>query len=332
MRLFVILIFLSSFFFAKAQTYTPMAEGERYWWYKTRIDDGACRPQSGFMMGISEDTLVNGLAYKKLFSYGVSGNNSDCMPGDWPCFKFDFPTTVLGRSLVGLIRDDIPSQKVYFLPLVDSLRDAPRFCSDEEFLLFDFGLGQGDSLNECLRGAIEPRDSTTTELWGVVDTITEKMYEGKMRKVLSTKGKGVYCGLLYGPVQLDIISGVGIDGMGLFQMNGLYNAGNGLATHLYGFCDGNWADCNIISSASDVFAFGQAVVSPNPVSDYLTVSLPSAYANRSTMYFYDVVGHFLRKDKILETEIDVSSLPKGLVFYDIRSDGLVIGRGSLVVE
>ncbi|GEM_PF-2009588 len=326
------LIFLCTFFFAKAQTYIPMTEGERYWWYMGQ-DAENCRAVSGFMIGISEDTLVGNTKYKKVFKYDLAGEIYYPPPGSPfpPVYYFQYPYTVLDRHILGLIRDDTIAQRVYFLPLDTVL--VPVFCSDEEYLLFDFGLSQGDTLDTCLLEGIKPWVSVVNEPWGIVDSIKDEMVYGKMRKVIHTKGQLIYCGLLFGPSHLRIVSGVGLENLGLFPMNANRSIGDLFSWRLERFCEGTWADCNIVSSASNAWADPQ-MVSPNPTSDYINVSLPSAYTDRSTMYFYDLTGRLLRRQRLRNSHntLDISDLPRGVLFYTVESDRGIIGMGKLIVN
>ena len=81
--------------------------------------------------------------------------------------------------------------------------------------------------------------------------------------------------------------------------------------------------------ASREFGFS---VYPNPFSDDLTVSLDDAVYPASYIYFYDVVGRFLRKQLVLKgaNEINTTSLPSGMIFYEVRTPTDVLVRGKLV--
>ena len=319
MKIFTVFLFLFSFFLAKAQTYTPMADGEKYWWYISNVDD-VCKPLSGFMLGLSTDTVVSGLNYKMMYRYSLEGS-SNCEPGQWPCFSFNVPYAVKGKELIGLIRDDTVAQKVYVLPISTTF----PFCSDEEYLLFDFGQSQGDSLNPCALAAVAP-SWNTTDSWGSVDTITDEFYYGKDRKVVHTKGVPALCGLSF-ISGMKLIAGVGFESFGLFKTDSL---GTGVRTSLDHYCEGSWADCNIISGNQGIYQDGLITLSPNPLQNQLNIALPDAYLGKATISFYDVLGHFIVTDLIKYKELDVSDLPEGLLFYEVQNNDVLIGRGKLV--
>ena len=72
---------------------------------------------------------------------------------------------------------------------------------------------------------------------------------------------------------------------------------------------------------------------PNPFGDELTVHIPD-YPQNAYIYFYDVTGRFLRKQRIRHgtNELDVRDFPKGMIFYEVLDSGILLGRGKLVGE
>ena len=73
---------------------------------------------------------------------------------------------------------------------------------------------------------------------------------------------------------------------------------------------------------------------PNPFSDYLMVSLYDYYPQNAYIYFYDITGRFLRKERVRNgtNELDVSDFPKGMVFYEVRDGVVLLGRGKVEKE
>ncbi len=71
---------------------------------------------------------------------------------------------------------------------------------------------------------------------------------------------------------------------------------------------------------------------PNPFTDYLILSLDGYYPQNAYIYFYDVMGRLLNKQRIWYgvNELDVSGFMKGMIFYEVRDGDLVIGRGKLI--
>jgi len=75
-------------------------------------------------------------------------------------------------------------------------------------------------------------------------------------------------------------------------------------------------------------------VYPNPVGDELTIQLTGDLHQKSYIYFYDVTGRFLRKQRLdsAYNVLTISDLPKGMIFYTINSTEGVLRHGKLVVD
>jgi len=71
---------------------------------------------------------------------------------------------------------------------------------------------------------------------------------------------------------------------------------------------------------------------PNPFSDYLMVSLYDYYPQNAYIYFFDITGRFLRKERVRNgiNELDVGGFPKGMVFYEVRDGVVLLRRGKVV--
>ena len=75
-------------------------------------------------------------------------------------------------------------------------------------------------------------------------------------------------------------------------------------------------------------------VYPNPATDELTIQLTGDLHQKAYIYFYDVTGRFLRKQRLDLTYniLTISDLPKGMIFYTINSTEGVLRHGKLVVD
>ncbi len=73
---------------------------------------------------------------------------------------------------------------------------------------------------------------------------------------------------------------------------------------------------------------------PNPFADYLMVSLYDYYPKNAYIYFYDITGRFLRKERVRHgaNELDLGDFPKGMIFYEVREIETlaVLGRGKMM--
>jgi len=90
-------------------------------------------------------------------------------------------------------------------------------------------------------------------------------------------------------------------------------------------------NCWPVANSQDIAQAKKVAVYPNPVGDYLTVNLPD-YPHKAHIYFYDMTGRFLRKERVRHgaNELGVNDFPKGMIFYEVRSQGHVLGRGKVV--
>jgi len=82
----------------------------------------------------------------------------------------------------------------------------------------------------------------------------------------------------------------------------------------------------------DTFLEKEVGVYPNPVHDELTVVLPDDLAQRASVYFYDLAGHFLRKHSVRKGRnvLRVSDFPAGMLFYMVVSNQRILRHGKLV--
>jgi len=92
-------------------------------------------------------------------------------------------------------------------------------------------------------------------------------------------------------------------------------------------------NCWVVPNTEPFVQVDEVSVYPNPFSDYLTVSI-SDYPQNAYIYFYDVMGRFLRKERVRlgRNELTVSDFKRGMIFYEVRDGGVVLGRGKLVKE
>ncbi len=75
-------------------------------------------------------------------------------------------------------------------------------------------------------------------------------------------------------------------------------------------------------------------VYPNPAGDELTIQLTGDLHQKAYVYFYDVTGRLLRKQRLdsAYNVLTISDLPKGMIFYTINSTEGVLWHGKLVVD
>jgi hypothetical protein len=234
---------------AQAQ-YIPLVEENKYWIHLSAYDIDHPKVSGAYLITFEGDTLIAGQQYKNVWNKHLKGSHP-CPPWLQPCFTPDLPYTTTISTLIGFIREDIATQKVYFLP------NEAGFCQNQVYELFDFSAMQGDTLNECTRTAINAIGSPGL---GIVDSVTTEYLFGKNRKVLSTTGQVTYGGLGYFG-RLGICEGLGFGTYGLFHY--YLNLDD-----LYDFCEGN---CNILSSISDLSQEASISIYPNPTTDEIKI-------------------------------------------------------------
>ncbi len=92
-----------------------------------------------------------------------------------------------------------------------------------------------------------------------------------------------------------------------------------------------WAGATVVSATETPQAEAIAIY-PNPVDDELTVNLNGYQPKEAAIYFYDLLGRFLRKERVHigRNMLSVSDLPTGLIFYEVRDSGVLMTLGKLV--
>ena len=87
----------------------------------------------------------------------------------------------------------------------------------------------------------------------------------------------------------------------------------------------------IISGSNDISKFTNTfTLFPNPASDYITIKTDDNYGF-NFVTFYDMTGKIVLKSSvILNTPVNISSLPKGVYFVEVSNP--TRSRQKLVVQ
>ena len=131
------LLVLNSFFllFSLKGQFLPLLENDKHWVFlKHQNNDTGVNILSGFIVNINGDTILNGITYRKLYSYQLKGDNNCQYP---PCFTPNFPYEIEEGELYAVLREDVQNGIVYHYDLDQSI------CQ-EEYVLFDFQQTVGD--------------------------------------------------------------------------------------------------------------------------------------------------------------------------------------------
>ena len=297
--------------------YIPFVEESKYWLYYDF--QARPRPTTGFLITIQGDTIVNGVAYKKVYKYELIGDIKTLAINEPPQFVADIPYKIKDRELVSLIREDINAKKVYNWPIKqDSCIHSTSgtinpcndiiFCDTMEHLLFDFSLTKDDTLNYCSYAPLHYDWEIKTEK---IDSINMEVHFGKLRTTFYTFGIPSYLQNLMSPGPIPpsivrIIEGIGFQYQGIFH----YRAGS-----LVRFCEGSLDQCNIATNTNDPEMANPSVkLFPNPTYDFINLE---ANVGISKMTILNLNGDKLFSS-IDDKEIDLSSLPAGIYLCRIE--------------
>ncbi|MBK9104532.1 MAG: T9SS type A sorting domain-containing protein [Saprospiraceae bacterium] len=286
--------------------YIPMVEEGKFWIYLNHFDSDHPVPVTGHAITLQGDTIVNFMNYKKAYKYNLKGYHNCQFP---PCFQFDLPYQASDKYLVSLIREDTIQKKVYNLPLLS----LEAFCDATEYLLFDFSLDIGDTLNECIYEFIGASNDLPHS--GIVDSIRLTAAFGKLRNAIYTYG---YPSWGYLPVhdKVLLMEGVGLENYGIFHEP---------LSYLVDICEGGMEQCQIILSNTTIAKNQDVSVFPNPTTGVCQVSLGEEVVKRITVY--SATGVYITE--VFNTnQVDLSPLESGFYFLEIiaQSGGRIVEK------
>ncbi len=278
--------------------YTPMIEEGKFWIYLHHFDSDHPVPVTGHAITLQGDTTVNLINYKKVYKYNLKGHHDCPFP---PCFEFDLPYQAAEKYLVSLIREDTGQKKVYNLPLLF----FESFCDTNEYLLFDFSIDIGDTLNDCIYDFIGAGNDLPES--GIVDSIKLTDKFGKLRNTIYTYGYPLLAAL---PVHDKVL---------LFEGVGLENYGipHDPLSFLVDYCEGSMDPCQLILSNATVKSKNQITVFPNPANELCQISMEPEEIK--SIKLYTVTGVLKKECKKCNT-IDLSNVEGGFYFLEILSE------------
>ena len=293
MKKLLLFLFVIGTFSSKLNAqYLPLVEEDKYWIYNSYFNTDMPSIGSSHLIHFEGDTLIENRFYKKVIKQTLAGSHP-CPPQERPCFVADRPYTTISKGISGFVREEVDSQKVYFLPIFD------HFCDTQEFLLFDFSKVENDTLNECLRAAIGKNEFNE---FGIIDSITTIELHNKQRKVLNSTGLVTYIGLPY-EGKIIIAEGFGLENYGPF-----HRYGN--SEELADFCEGN---CEILSSSKELEASLTTKIHPNPTTSNLTIESNFSISNVEVISLLGVKESI----NISNNQLITNHLTNGIYFLKI---------------
>jgi hypothetical protein len=256
----------------------------------------------------NEDTVINGMAYHKLFrthASEITRENSECIGG---------------------IREDSLKNIWFFCIVYPYKPKPPLLYVQDEIKLYDFNVSIGDTIRDiCF--LLEYHYIVVK----AIDTI--QVYNSK-RKVFS----------FWEPYWTYWIEGIGnVKGLifpsGDLPTNGMDNDlicmhQNDTLMYYYSGEDGEYDDCvpQFVKDGVALLPNTEVKVYPNPAKGGL-VNFEGL--DFETLELYDLSGKLVREEGIHNEEcyqLDVSNLPSGVYTYRLKTKGLVPTMGKIVVQ
>lgn len=288
LTIFLILLSISNL---SAQDYRALAIDNATWLYKGYGE------KSGLKGGLQilGDSTINNKNYKRLYKLKFEVD---------PPWTYDDNYVFLSKDLIGFLREDTIQKKIYGI-LTDinyygwSTHDCDEyFYTNEEFLLHDFNIVIGDSLNVCT-STYDSNDKLK-----VLD-IYYKDYFGYSFKTFQIDPSNE-------PYSIQLIEGLGFSSspiIGVFQSI-TAGGGYGLTKYCRGIPLNECLPTKVIQIEKDKLA-----IFPNPAMHEFSIA---SFDQISKLRIVNAQGLLCRTiDQVQET-IDVNFLTQGMYFLYVE--------------
>lgn len=315
--LFTLLIFILSIETGHTQTYVYHPFPDSAFWrvdyYYNNPFQFPCYARYYFQYYADGDTLINSIAYKRIYRSSVQVDTLSCTP---PMNPPEAPAS----GYVGALKDDSQANKAFFV--------FPE--SDIDSLLFDYNLVVGDTLKGILVSHFFMSDPNL-----VVLSTDSVLINGQFRKRWNFNqiGHGTY------PY---IIEGIGSN-VGLiepvytyaFDFTDRYLVCVKDSSETYFVSDYNSSvGCELITNGtSEVSLTDKLSVFPNPFSIRTTLKLNVNLA-KATLTIINSFGQQVKLIKGIEgREIEIyrDNLPSGIYFLLLEDENKIIAPEKLVI-
>ncbi len=286
---------------AQTNVYHPLIRSNTYWQWQFSEYPGSmtiCVVDAGYEVFFQGDTVFQGLSYNIVRGYPIVSllNN-----GTGPYCQPYAVNKNVKSSIQAYMREDTVTKRVYiYRPMT---ADSVNYKGD---LLYDFSLKAGDSL---LMSRYQMISGIGTAL--VVDRVHDTILQnGASRKVFYfEKGNSQYY----------------VESIGSFQ--GLYSAverpfeGNEYLDCVSSDSTQLWGSCfSILTCVPELERNNTFSLFPNPAQDRITVELSAE--GRYDLSMSNILGQVVSTLQFTgtKTELDASTLPKGVYFVQVSSD------------
>lgn len=294
-KLFTLVLLTILYSNAVVGQYIPLVEEGKFWIYKNYLSSDSPKAISGHAITFLGDTVINSKTYKKVYRLDLKGQHN-CPPMESPCWDFEYPYQHENKVNIGFIREDVANGKIYNLP-----NDGNHACGVGEYLLFDFAVSIGDTLNCSVYESIL---ANQTVGGGIADSIKVIESHGKLRNSIFTYGFYTIVGLPY-ELEIPISEGIGFRDYGIFYKS---------KSDFVDFCEGPMEQCQLILSNNATYASGSIDVFPNPSSGKFHISMDKERIK--SIRTYTMLGAF-KKEVIGTNVIDLSNLEHGVYLLEI---------------
>jgi len=312
--LFLLLYFLSTATSFAQDGYHPMAVEGAHW---IVVNDRSNTPWFDMMYSftIRGDSTFNGVNYKKVYLEAFEFNE----------VTKGHSNKIVSSQLHALIRDDTLEKKVYGINF-PSYFGSPEGCPEnEEYLLFDFSVEEGDTLNWC--GIKSKKLNPQTDSLSFADSIRIAYSYGVelTRRTIYTCFSSTYFGLAVESVQ-PVIEGIGYEAYGPFINGGSF---------LMEYCVGNDIKCDFLTSIPQSLLQAQLTIFPNPTTDFLQIESAATDLNdlhQTQLRITDINGRAVQQQTLgaHQNRVDVIDLPQGFYILSIEKGHQIIYSDTFV--
>lgn len=304
-----ILVFVMLPFFVMAQNYYPIVKDGGIW-RETVVQ--LVNPPDQFSLtkiqySTMGDTIINNTAYKKIYS-------------------MDYDSIINNLQYMGAIRED-SMRHVYALLVSNSPISTNDIINDSsETLIYDFNLMVGDTFLV----------SGNQDSLQIVNTIDSVLVAGLWRRRINFLPTGLSTRIW--------IEGIG-DTKGLF-FPALFEFENHNTLTCYEDKNIFWTNPELSQYSADCFTVGiaenavkqtnKSKVYPNPATSTISIEFKTTISESFTVTIYNLLGQQVKEVAVAENQnhliLSLNGLKKGIYFYKLHSDDIIIGSGKFIKE
>ncbi len=283
---------------SRSQDYQPMAIEGAHWIIGVNSIETPWLFDK-FSFTIRGDSTVNGIDYKKVYQEFFVFNDTDKV----------FTNEIERRELYALMRDDSLERKVYAITADNPYDNCPK---NEEYLLFDFSVEDGDTLAWCSIDGLRFSDTINVSLADSV-RLVNSFYTNDLRNTIYTVfAHTSIIGTDLGEAPRAVIEGIGFESIGPF-----------LEGTIIDYCVGTSFECGLITSSLDKELSQIAVRTyPNPASDLIfleRIEEQELGSQSLTTQILDLSGRVLKTQnfQVGEEGIEIQDLSDGMYILKI---------------